>query len=187
MIYCSRYYRYRQCAIFIGLKWGFYCNLKLNIMKFSRLILLFAFICSLQVVSAQEMRRAFILGENEQQYDQLRTDFARTYLTVFDYDQERALTNWFKLLQSVEGYAEKINFELNGLKLYLNVFWNEDGSIAHIGILPMQDSKNVKSEDVVAFFSSFIRQYVADGPKSSKKFSHYTSVSFPTFAKRTNN
>jgi hypothetical protein len=154
-------------------------------MKLSQLLFLL-FLCGILStnLSAQNMRKAFILGENEEQYDQLRTEHARTLLTVFDNNQEEALQAWFQLLEKMEAYSEKINFEVDGLKLYLNVFWNADGSIAYIGALPKPDSKNVKKEDLVAFFSSFIRQYTPDGLTSDRKFSHYTSVAFPTFARK---
>lgn len=154
-------------------------------MKISQLFFLLVLGIGLTTnLSAQNMRKAFILGENEEQYDQLRTEHARTLLTVFDNNQEEALQSWFQLLQKMEGYSQKINFDVDGLKLYLNVFWNADGSIAYIGALPKPDSKNVKKEDLVAFLSSFIRQYTPDGPTSDRKFSHYTSVAFPTFAKK---
>lgn len=154
-------------------------------MKFSPLLfLLLLGLSSFNGLSAQEMRKAFMLGQNETQYDQLRAEHARTLLTVFNNNQEAALQSWFQLLQKMEAYSEKINFDVNGLKLYLNVFWNTDGSIAYIGALPKPDSKNVKKEDLLAFFSSFIRQYTPDGLSSDRKFSHYTTVAFPTFAKK---
>lgn len=156
-------------------------------MKKSQLFLFLLLLVCTQTLSAQTMRRSFILGSNEEQYDQLRTDYARTMLTVCNENPEEALKHWFKLLQSVEQYADKIDFDLNGAKLYINVFWEAEGGIAHIGILPMPDSKNIKHENLVAFFSSFIRQYVPSGElKSDRKFSHYTTVSFPTFSKKSN-
>ena len=135
-------------------------------MKKSQLFLLLLCCFALQPLVAQDMRRSFILGENETAFDELRDKYARTLLTVCNNNQEEAITNWFKLLQKVEAYGEKIDFDLNGVKLYINVFWKADGNIAHIGILPMSNSKNVKHENLVAFFSSFIRQYVPEGIKS---------------------
>jgi len=152
-----------------------------------RYLLFLLFVCSLLATArtnAQPARKAFFLGENEEQYDQLRTKYARTLLTVFDNNQEAALQAWFQLLQQMEAYSQKINFDINGLKLYLNVFWNEDGSIAYIGTLPGPTSRNVTKEDLLAFFASFIRQYVPDGPVSERKFSHYTTVTFPVFGQK---
>ena len=131
---------------------------------------------------AANMRRAFILGENEEQYDAMRVEYARTLLIVCENNQEKALTSWFKLLKDMEAYSEKIGHSLDGVKLYINVFWNTDGSIDHIGILPMNDSKNIKHENLVAFFASFVRQYTPKDLESDKKYSHYTTVNFPTFA-----
>lgn len=155
-------------------------------MKLIQLSLIFTLSLLAFSSQAQMNRRAFLLGGDEAQYDSLRVDYARTLLTVCKNDQEAALTHWFKLLQSMEDYAEKIDFDLNGVRLFLNVFWRQDGSIAHIGILPMPDSKNIRKEDLVAFFGSFVRQYRGKRLTSDKKYSHYTTVSFPTFARRTN-
>lgn len=157
-------------------------------MKIAKLFLFLLLSLSVSsALSAQNMRKAFLLGENEEQYDQLRTEYARTLLTVFNNNEENALKSWFQLLQAMEAYSEKIDFDLNGMKLYLNVFWNADGSISHIGALPKPDSKNVKSEDLIAFFSSFIRQNTVTGPTSDRKYSHYTTVSFPIFAEKVSN
>ena len=150
-----------------------------------KLILLFLFLGSTILISAQpsaNLRKAFILGENEEQYDAMRVEYARTLLIVNDNDPEKALTTWFKLLKDIEAYAEKIGYSLNGVKLYMNVFWNTDGTIDHIGILPMNDSKNIKHENLVAIFASFIRQHTPEDLGSDKKYSHYTTVNFPTFA-----
>jgi len=155
-------------------------------MKVIKLLFLLSLFVGTQDLSAQNLRLAFVLGGDEAQYDALRTDYARTLLTVCKNDQETALTHWFKLLQDLEMYGEKINFDLDGTKLFLNIFWNEDGSIGHIGILPMPSSKNVPKEDLVAFFSSFVRQYSGAKLESDKKYSHYTTVSFPTFARKAN-
>ena len=160
---------------------------------FLRISLCLCFCSILQSSFAQQnqqrVRRAFVLGENEETYDQLRETYARTLLTVCKDDHERAFASWITLMNALERYAEKIDdIDLNGVKLYLNVFWNEDGSIAHFGFLPMPNSKNVKIENMVAFFSAFTRQYVPNPDLvSDKKFSHYTSVAFPTVGYRKSN
>jgi len=136
---------------------------------------------------SQELRKGFMLGKSktEKAYEQLSQEHARTLLTATDNDQKKALGQWFELLQEMEDYSESINFNLDGLKLLLHVFWNADGSIAHIGYFLQPESRNIKEENLSAFFSSFVRQYPPDTDlQSDKKFSHYTGVSFPTFNKR---
>ena len=157
-------------------------------MKISKLFF-FLLICLAigSSLSAQDMRKAFLLGENEEQYDQLRTEHARTLLTVFNNNEEQALKTWFQLMQKMEDYSDKIDFDLNGVKLFINVFWNADGTIAYVGALPKPDSKNVKTEDLIAFFSSYLRQNTVTAPASDRKYSHYTSVFFPIFAEKVSN
>ena len=60
----------------------------------------------------------------------------------------------------------------------LEVFWNTDGSIDHIGYVFRTNSRNVRPDEFSAFLSSFTRQYTFP-LKSQQKFSHYTIATFP--------
>lgn len=142
-------------------------------------------LCSLLFISgvalsakAQEMPAVFLLGEDESNYEKLTSAFPRSLIAVSNNDIEVALKNWLQLTASIDEYSRSINFEIKGMKLWMHVFWNEDGSIAHIGFFFLPDSRNFKFEEVKAFFSGFIRQY-KPVLKSDRKFNHYTSVSFP--------
>lgn len=134
----------------------------------------------------QDLKKAFVLGTNEEAYEELSREHARTLLAVSDNDPQEALSNWLTTMQSIEAYAKSIDFDIKGLKVLLHVFWNEDGSIRSIGYFIMPDSRNYKQEDISALLASFARQYT---PKlnSDRKFSHYTNVSFPTFVEPNKN
>ncbi len=120
----------------------------------------------------------FELGKDEAAYEKLTQEHTRGLLIVSNNDMKQTLSNWFDLLKSIQEHANQSNFNINGVKIYLHVFWNENGSINRVGYFLMPDSRFIKPEEMKAFFGSFIRQYQ---PKlsSDKKFSHYTSASFP--------
>jgi hypothetical protein len=143
----------------------------------------FALMVAAQSASAQDLPAVFVLGEDETAYERLTNTFPRTLLAVSSNDLEEALKYWLELMGEIDRYSKTINFEIKGMKVWLHVFWNEDGSIAHIGFFFLPNSRNIKEEEVKAFFSSFIRQY-KPVLKSDRKFSHYTSVSFPVLAEK---
>jgi len=125
----------------------------------------------------------FLIGQNETTYEKLMTDHETMLLTVCENDMNRAYGKWVDVLTQMESYSENQEFDLKGVKLWLNVFWNEDGSIQHVVYHPKPNSKNMKTEDLSNFFTAFIDVYNND-IKSVYKFSHYGSAAFPTFPQR---
>lgn len=138
---------------------------------------------SLPSAYAQALPPVFELGKNEQAYDKLSQEYARTLLAVSDNDMKKALNNWLELVKSIQDYASAIQFNINGLKVWLHVFWREDGAIDHLGYFLLPDSRFIKPEELNAFFASFVRQYQGT-LQSDRKFSHYTSATFPTFVNK---
>lgn len=152
-------------------------------MKFSSIILLslFLFIGNLySQTTSKELPKAFVIGENEQEYEKLFSTHSQTLLTTCDNDMQVALEKWFTFIQKLEAYAEKIQFDINGVKTWIHVFWDEEGNLEHIGFFLQPESRNVSTKALTAFFKSFIGKHKMD-IKSNKKFAHYTSASFPTF------
>lgn len=111
------------------------------------------------------------------------TDHSTMLLEVCENDMNVAYAKWIDLLNQLESHAQNHAFDINGIKLWLNVFWNEDGSIKHLVYHPKPNSKNVKTEDISSFFTSFIDHYEPN-LVTQYKFSHYGSASFPTFPQR---
>jgi hypothetical protein len=62
-----------------------------------------------------------------------------------DYTQSALL--WFDFLKSMETYAEAIQFNLNGLKLWIHIFWNEKGEINHVGYFVHPESRQIDKKD----------------------------------------
>jgi hypothetical protein len=131
-------------------------------------------------VIGQSLPAVFSMGQNEEAYEKLCQEHARTLLAVSDNDMKKALNNWLEFVKSVQDYAGSIKYDIKGLKVWIHVFWNTDGSISNLGYFVMPNSRNFKPDELNAFFGSFIRQYHSN-LRSDKKFSHYTSATFPTF------
>lgn len=136
-------------------------------------------------LTAQD-NQVFQLGEDEKLYEQVYQEYSQNLLEVANYDTKAAFDNWLSMLIEMEKYAEKLRFDLNGVKLYLHVFWNFDGSIDHIGYLLRPDSRNISQAELGAFFKTFMKKYKFP-LTSSKKFNHYTGANFPVYSQKVNN
>lgn len=135
-------------------------------------------------IDSTTLPKVFILGQHETAYERLFDQHSTVLLEVCDDDMDVAFDKWLSMLEEMEAYATDIDYDIKGIKVWLNVFWNKDGSIKHIAYHLKVNSKNVERiEELSAFFSSFMNNYkfplVAD-----RNFSHYGSASFPTFSRR---
>jgi hypothetical protein len=127
--------------------------------------------------------RVFILGEEEQVYESLTRDYQETLLSACDGNMETAVDKWLGMMQEMESYAKKIRFELKGVKMWMHVFWDADGTVKHIGFRLRPDSRNIRTDDLAAFLVSFMNRYKM--PLSfDKKYAHYVGATFPTFVER---
>ena len=104
-------------------------------------------------------------------------------MSVYQNDIDRAYNGWASCLMDMEDYAATLDFDLKGIKLWLNLYFNPDGTIAHLSWFPKPNSRNVPDEHLTAFFKNFVNQYRL--PVTAEKgFQHSTSASFPTFFQR---
>lgn len=130
----------------------------------------------------QSNDQVFMIGEKEKAYERLVGQCTDILLGVCDNSMETAYDKWSTMLYDIEKYAEKSEFDIKGIKIWINVFWNPDGTVKNIIYYPKPNSKNMNFDDLSLFFSSFIAEYQLD-LSNSTCFSHYGSASFPTFAK----
>ncbi len=135
------------------------------------------------VVSQQALPKVFILGEHESAYEQLNVEYQTLLLSACGDDMKLAFKKWRSMLEEMEVFADEIDYEIKGIQLWLNVFWNNDGSIEHIAFHLKPSSRNVDVVEVAAFLSSFMNHYkfplVYDD-----KFTHYGSAAFPVSPRR---
>ena len=129
--------------------------------------------------------KVFILGEHEKAYEKLNLEYSVMLLTACNGDMESAYQKWISMLNEMEAYATLINYDIKGVKVWLNVFWNVDGSIKHIAYHLKQNSRNIDTAEFTAFLISFINHYKFPLVTQSK-YSHYGSASFPTHPRKLN-
>lgn len=146
---------------------------------------LFTTFLSISLASGQttEVPKIFQLGEGEQFINTLTKDYSKTLLEACNNDMKAALGNWLEMMNEMDKYSEKINYDIKGVQVLFHVFWGVDGSIEHIGYLLQPDSKMVKEDEFKAFLSSFSKRYKLT-ITSDRKFKYYTNAAFPTFRER---
>lgn len=126
----------------------------------------------------------FIIGEHEEQYLDLSRQFPAVFMSVYNNDISRAYSGWTELLMDIEDYATEIGFDIKGTKLWLNLWFRPDGSVAHLAYYPKPNSRHIPEEHLIAFFKNFVRQYKLP-VTSDKGFFHSAGAAFPTFFERT--
>lgn len=124
--------------------------------------------------------KAFVLAEFEEISEKYAPDYQHL-LDVCDGDIDVAFTKWLEMLSSMEAASQKSKIDLGGVKMWMQVYFAEDGKIDHIGFFLKPNSKNIDQAELSAFLEKFARQYKFP-IEAASKFSHYTAVSFPVFA-----
>ncbi len=128
--------------------------------------------------------RVFILGQYDgSPFERLKGDYQTSLMTACKNDMEAAYYCWMHLLKHMESHAVASNFDMTGIKLWLYVFWEKDGTISYIAYHPKPNSKNFKAEDMTAFLNSFASSYIFP-LKFDKPFSNYSSASFPVMVEK---
>ncbi|MBK6362442.1 MAG: hypothetical protein IPL63_08620 [Saprospiraceae bacterium] len=151
-------------------------------------ILFWGMFCFTPIVNAQTSKissgvpRVFLIGEEEKKYEQIMQQYSQMLFQVCDNSMDDAYNYWNTMMRDMENFAKTQNVDLKGIKIWLNVFWNTDGSIDYIVYHPKPNSKNMNYQELTKFFIAFQSQYQLP-LKSVKKFSHYGSASFPLFNK----
>ncbi len=123
--------------------------------------------------------KVFLIGEQPETFENLSMKYQKLLLEVCNDDMNQAYTKWQDMLKAMESHATGMGFDIKGIKLWLKVFWDKDGSIAHIGYHLKPDSKNVKTKYLSAFLRDFAKSYKTPC-EATEKFSQYSSASFPT-------
>lgn len=123
----------------------------------------------------------FMIGEHELEYEGMVVDCPHMLLAVCEDSMDEAYKEWLLMLKDIEDYAVEEEFEIRGIKIWLNVLWNPNGTIKHLVFYPKPNSRNMDFEELRQFFIKFVGQY-----KFKKSFetcfSHYGSAKFPSFA-----
>lgn len=132
-------------------------------------------------VAIDSLPAVFQIGQNEEAYESLVSECSNPLLTVCNDSMDLAYRTWMLMLSDMEQYAERSEFDIKGIKIWLNVFWNADGTIKHLVYFPKPNSRNMDFDLLTLFLGKFVKAYKMDALDSSC-FSHIGSAAFPTFA-----
>ncbi|MFK7948618.1 MAG: hypothetical protein AB8G11_13590 [Saprospiraceae bacterium] len=154
---------------------------------FRLILVLLIFVSSSVTISAQKSVEGeekvyptvFQIGDKPEAFEELSEDYETGLLDVCEDDVKKAHQQWTLMLKSMEKHAKTNGFEINGVKMWVKVFWKKDGSIKHIAFHLKPTSKNVDRKALQQFLKSFAKSYSSE-IKASKDYSQYSSASFPT-------
>lgn len=119
-----------------------------------------------------------LIGDDEKSYESVISECPSLLLQVTNNSMDKAYQHWTSMLIDMETSAADSGLDLKGAKLWINLFWEADGSIKNIVYYPKPNSKNMDFDVVTAFLENFAADYHM--PVSHTEcFSHYGSASFP--------
>lgn len=127
--------------------------------------------------SGAQVPRVFLIGQYESTYNELAASSA-SLVSVCHNDVREAYHFLRQMAVDIQKRAFSEGFDLNGVKCWIHIFWNPDGSIQHIAFYLKPASRNVSREALSAFFSRFAKQYRLP-LTHTETFQLYTSLSFP--------
>ena len=117
---------------------------------------------SVNRVTAQEVPETlppvFQIGEFTERYENLHLHHINL-MEVCDDNIELAYDHWMHMLDAMDQLSEELNIDLRGTKLWLHVFWDQEGNIRHLAYHPKPTSKFVEINILTAFFKNFVRNY----------------------------
>lgn len=126
----------------------------------------------------------FVLGEYETTYDELVEAMPQSLLEACACGKEEAFAKWVGMLNELDVYARKQSVDIRGVKLWMHVFFNGDGSIKHIAYHLRPNSRQIEADVLAPVLEGFARQYRFP-VTGDTGFAHYSTGSFPVFGELT--
>jgi hypothetical protein len=148
----------------------------------SVIIILFISLIASLGYSQDEVSKVSLIGENEKEYEQIMIQCSTPLLSITNNSMEEAYNLWTTMLAKMEADASNNGIDIRGLKIWMNLFWEADGSIKKIVYYPKPNSKNMDFDQLTAFLKIFAEDYMLD-VNNGTCFSHYGSATFPVYTK----
>ena len=111
----------------------------MNSQRYTATIIFSIVLCTLMAQSPEqelrtisELPKVFMIGEYEDLYSSLYEQYPGILLHQTENDMDQAFEKWLHMLYSMEEYADKIDYDVKGLKVWLQVFFNKSGKIDYI-------------------------------------------------------
>lgn len=145
-------------------------------------VLLILLFCSFSSFAQADYPLVSLIGDDEKGYEETIAECPSLLLEVAGNSMDSAYKLWTDMLADIETYAADANVDLKGTKIWINLFWNTDGTIKKVVYYPKPNSKNMDFAQVTNVLEDFASKYSL--PISHEGcFSHYGSASFPVHTK----
>jgi hypothetical protein len=125
----------------------------------------------------------FMLGQDDRAFDALKTEHDLQLLAVCRNDMEMTYYLWLQMMKHMESHAGKVGYDMNGIKLWIYVFYNKDGSVRHLGYHAKPQSRNFKPEEMTEFLTGFVKTYKLP-LTADRNFQHYNVGFFPVMIEK---
>ncbi len=126
----------------------------------------------------------FVLGDHEAVYDELVQSMPQSLLDACACSKEDAFAKWVGMLNEFDVYARKQSVDIRGVKMWMHVFYNGDGSVKHIAYHLRPNSRQIEATVLSPLLEGFARQYRFP-VTGDLGFQHYSTGSFPVFGELT--
>jgi hypothetical protein len=144
--------------------------------------ILILFVCNLSSIAQVNSPLVSLIGDDEVGYEQTISECPSLLLEVAGNSMDSAYKLWTDMLVDIEASASDAGVDLKGTKIWINLFWESDGSIKKIVYYPKPNSKNMDFAQVTNVLEQFSANYNLPIDHTGC-FSHYGSASFPVHAK----
>jgi hypothetical protein len=111
------------------------------------------------VDSTKILPKVFLLGDYTSAHAKVHDKHPTSLFEFCKFDTEQAFDKWARFIIAMETYAESINYDIKGVKVWIEVCWENDGKIKYIAYAPKPDSRNISLPELSAFFKSFTSNY----------------------------
>ncbi|MGH1337133.1 MAG: hypothetical protein ACRBFS_13500 [Aureispira sp.] len=125
--------------------------------------LLLGFFIPIAVMQAQQARtnqalpKVINVAQNSAVLEELSNQYQSSLFSASDTNFVTTINNWRGFIQSIEQYAEDIDFDIKGVKVWVKVFWAKDGNVDYIAYVLSDRSINIDIIEWEAFLRSFMR------------------------------
>jgi hypothetical protein len=128
----------------------------------------------------QPLPKVIVMGDaNQTQFEKMYEEYEKLLLTACGNDVNKAALAWNQLSRDLEAFGTTQNFELDGLKIWVQVLFNTSGKIDFVAYHLKPGSRFVKPDQLTPILEKFFADYQI--PVSATfKFSQYGSLVFPS-------
>ena len=100
-------------------------------------------------VQSTGLPAVFLIGEYEDRYLELSEQHPDMFMTVYKNNLDQAYKGWSELLMDIEDYAADLKFDIKGAKLWMNIYFNPDGTISNLHFLHSSTGLHLRRRGII--------------------------------------